>query len=274
MGHVLEHLGQSGKHPTVAARPEVFLAAVGLVAGIDVSAVAVVESGLLVEHDAVGIEDVLVEFVKVDLVAREAVEFGHHRHHHVERVGPPPIVVGPGAGLVAHHLQSTGYAVAIGLTVAAAPGDVVEVDVGLETNLPVAEKHIVLSLAIVLVSPLGRICLRGPLPAVVLRPSQGVLQKLAVAREAVGLHVARVIGGIVPEGAHLRLVVGLPIVVHLIYNGCDRFHLPVLGLQDHRKQEQEQKQRALGNAFWQERGGPGKQAGRWFCVCGHVFCCG
>ena len=93
--HILQHLGQSGQHPSVATGPEIFLAVGRLMLGKDVFAVAEIESRFLVEHDAVTVEQILVELVEVFLIARKPVHFRHHRHHHVECVGPPPIVVCP-----------------------------------------------------------------------------------------------------------------------------------------------------------------------------------
>ena len=106
--HVLEHLGQSGQHPAVAACPVVFLAVGRLVLGPHVLTVAEVEARLGVEHDAVAVEQVLVELVEIFLLARQAVHLCHHGQHHVEGVGPPPVVGLWRVGLVAHHLAGTG----------------------------------------------------------------------------------------------------------------------------------------------------------------------
>ena len=206
-GQVLQHLGQSGQHPSVAACPEVFLAAGGLVFRIDILAVAEVEAGLAVEHDAVAVEDVLIELVQVFHVARQLIHLGHNRHHHVERIRPPPVVVHLGVGLIAHHLLGTRHLPLVGR-------EVVEVDVRLEADLPVAEEHIVLSLAISLVFPFGRVGFGGAFPLVVLRPSDAVVEHLLVLEQSIHLHVARVIGGIVPKRTHFGRVVALPVVVH------------------------------------------------------------
>ena len=51
---------------------------------------------------------------------------------------------------------------------------------------------------------------------VMLGPTLGVGKLLLVLGEEVYLHVTRVVGSIVPEGAYLGLVVGLPVVVHFV----------------------------------------------------------
>ncbi len=191
---------------------------------IDVLAVAEVEAGLGVQHDGVAVEQVVVQLVQVALVTRQPVHLGHHRHHHVERVGPPPVVVGFRARLVAHHLTGPRHLTLVGR-------QLVEVDVGLETYLPVAEEHVVLAFAVVLVFPLGRVGLGGSLPLVVLGPARAVVQHLLVVQQFIHFDVAGVVGGVVPEGAHLGLVVRLPVGVHL---ADDVFHfvcrpLPGLG---------------------------------------------
>ena len=61
--------------------------------GIDVLTIAEVETCFLVEHDAVCIKEVLVEFVEVLLIARQLIHLRHDRHHHIEGIGPPPVVV-------------------------------------------------------------------------------------------------------------------------------------------------------------------------------------
>ena len=64
-GEVGEHFGEAGEHPSVAAGPEVFLAVGGGVGRVDVFAVAEVEAGVAVEHDAVADLDIVVEALEV-----------------------------------------------------------------------------------------------------------------------------------------------------------------------------------------------------------------
>ena len=136
------------------------------------------------------------------------VELGHHGHYHIQSVGPPPIVVLRSAHFVFHDFACTGNLVVV-------RQDVVEVHIRLETNLIIAEKHVFIAFAIRIL-PLGLVLFLGTLPLVVLGPSLGIGTIGFVAGQEIGFHVAGVIGGIVPERTHFRLVVGLPIRIHLV----------------------------------------------------------
>ena len=112
-GQVGQHLGQAREHPAVAARPEV-LAAVGCpVLRVDVLGIAVVQAGFLVEHQLVGPDEVQVQLVEVALVAGRLVQLGHGRHHHVQAVGPPPVIDVRRAHLMLEHLDRTGDLAAV-----------------------------------------------------------------------------------------------------------------------------------------------------------------
>ena len=181
--------------------------------GIDVFAVAEIESRFAVEHDAVTVEQILVEFVKEFLIARQPVHLRHHRHHHVECVGPPPIVVvGFRVGLIAHHLLGACHSF---LSPLSSHLYIIKVNIGLETNLPVAEEHVVLSLTVGLVFPFAGVSLARTLPLVVLGPFYAIVEHLLVLQQFIHLYVSSMIGCIVPERAHFRLVVLLPVGVHL-----------------------------------------------------------
>ena len=205
---VLQHLGKSGKHPSVASCPEVLLAAGTLVLGIYIFAVAEIKSGLGIEHNRVAILDVLIEFFEIEVIARSLIQLGHHRHHHIESVGPPPIVVRPSAHLILHHLACTAYAVVVGQ-------DIIKVEICLETNLPIAEEHMLLCLAVV-VFPLAAVVACCALPLVVLRPSHRVVEVFLIARKAISLHVAGVIGSHMPKRRSFGFVAALPTVVHFV----------------------------------------------------------
>ena len=107
--HVLEDLGQSGEHPSASAGPEVLLPRGSLMGWIDVAGIAEVESRGAVEHDAVGVEQTSVHLVEIFLLSRQPVHLRHHRHGHIQGVGPPPVVGGGVVGHVAHHLTCAGY---------------------------------------------------------------------------------------------------------------------------------------------------------------------
>jgi hypothetical protein len=79
----------------------------------------------------------------------------------------------------------------------------VQVSIGLEADLPVAEQDVIVGLA-VLVLPLALVGRLGALPLIVLRPILRVLEPRLVAGDAVGLDIPGVIGGDIPEGPLLR----------------------------------------------------------------------
>ena len=205
---VLQHLGKSGKHPSVASCPEVLLAAGTLVLGIYIFTVAEIESGLGVEHNRVAILDVFIEFVEIALIACSLIQLGHHRHHHIESVGPPPIVVCLGAHLIFHHLAGTTYAVVVGQ-------DIIKVEICLKTDLPIAEEHMLLCLAVV-VFPLVAVVACCALPLVVLRPCHRVIEVFLIARKAISFNVAGVIGSHMPKRRSFGVVAALPTVVHFV----------------------------------------------------------
>jgi len=152
-GHILQHLSQSGQHPSVSAGPKILLAIHALVLGIDILSIAEVKPRLAIEHDRVGISHVVIELVEVCLVVGELIHLGHDGHHHVEGIGPPPVVGGLSVGDMAHHLFGTLYHLLVTGRGRLGVFYPVEVDIGLETNLPVAEEHIVLPLAVIPVLP-------------------------------------------------------------------------------------------------------------------------
>ena len=198
--------------------------------GVDILSVAEVEARLVVEHDGIGIAHVVVELVQIGRIARQTVHFGHDGHHHVERVGPPPVVVGGRPHLVAHDLAGALHHAFVAGRRSLGVGHPVEVDVSLETDLPVAEEHVLLVFAILAVFPLRGVGFAGPLPQVVLGPARAVVLPGGLSQQLASLHVARMVHGFVPEAAHFGLVVLLPMVV---YAGDEGGHLlsgPVPGL--------------------------------------------
>ena len=210
---VLRHIGQyfcqTGQHPTVATSPE----ALAVVAGcldlrVDIFGIAVIELLLLVEHQAVAPEEVLREFVEVFHFTREFVHFRHHGHHHIEGIGPPPEMCFLHRALVAHDFDGTSYLVG-------GWHEVVHINIGLEADLPIAKEYEILTFAVGGVFPVTDIIALGPFPLVVATPLVGVGVPVSTAREAVSLHIAGVVGGVVPEGTDIGCVVSLPVVVDL-----------------------------------------------------------
>lgn len=74
----------------------------------------------------------------------------------------------------------------------------------------------VVGLAVV-VAPAAAIIAFGALPLVVLGPAERVVGIVLAAGQPVGLHIARVVGCLVPESPHLGRVGALPRAVHLLY---------------------------------------------------------
>ena len=94
----------------------------------------------------------------------------------------------------------------------------VEVNIDLETDLPVGKEHMAHILAVGFVLPLLLVALRGAAPAVVLGEAQGVGQVFRPSRQFVGSLVAGEVGGVVPESATLSAVVALPVGIDAFYH--------------------------------------------------------
>ena len=207
--HITEHLGQSCQHPAVATCPETLTAIAGcLHLWPDIFGIAIIELFILVKHQVVAPFEVLIELIQIFHVARGLIEFCHHRHHHIECIGPPPEVILRLTHLIVHHLQCTGNLIIIGL-------HLIDVEICLETNLPVTKEHIVLPLAIVGILPLRLVLFPSALPQVVASPRVTIGQPAGIAQQFIGLHITRMVGSIIPERAHLRPMGGLPLVVDL-----------------------------------------------------------
>ena len=104
--HVAQHLGQSGQHPAVAARPEALAAVTdGLHFRVNVFRVTVVELLLRIVHQRVRPPEVVIQLVQILRVASHLVEFRQHGHHHVEGIGPPPEVRLRLPHFIVHHFE-------------------------------------------------------------------------------------------------------------------------------------------------------------------------
>ena len=101
-GHALNHQGETGQDPAVAARPE-HLLAVGLTQGKE-ALVAIVEMLGGIVKSSRGQVPLVVHELDVALVAGGHGELGKDGRRHVERVAPPPEevlwIVGAGKDLV------------------------------------------------------------------------------------------------------------------------------------------------------------------------------
>ena len=207
----VQHTGEGCEDPSVAARPEVLAAGSCCVLGIDVAAVAVIESLFLIPHQVCAPSPVFVHLLEVEWVAGDEVELCHDGHDHIQAVHPPEVTALVGAHLVLHHLPGTCYLLF-------AAQQVVEVGIDLETYLVIAEEDVVRRLTVAeLPAALVRACL-SPV-AVVFSPGHGVVEELVLARRLVGFHVAGVVNGAVPEMVAMRRVGLLPVEVGLVDEG-------------------------------------------------------
>ena len=207
MRHVGKHFGETCENPAVSTCPETFsLAACCLYFRVYILGITVIKLLVLVEHQAVTPQEIIREFVKVFHFSRELIHLGHDGHDHVESIGPPPEMCLLHGTFVAHDFDGASYFIRGGY-------EVIHVNVCLEADLPIAKENKVLSLAISLVLPVGTVITFRTLPFVVAAPFVRVGVPICAACEAVGFHVASVVGGMIPKRADVGRVVGLPVVV-------------------------------------------------------------
>ena len=207
---VFQHFSKRCQHPSVSTSPEVFLSCSRLVLRINILPIAEIESCLLVIHDAVGILPVCIHLVQILLITCQPIHLRHDGHHHIQRIGPPPEVALSSIGLKSHHLAGTG-SLKFGWEYR------VYIQIGLETNLPIAEEHIIHTFTVLLVFPFLRILLSRALPKVLVSPLARVVQPCYVAKREECLHVTCMINCRVPKRA-LLTVITLPSVIHFVNN--------------------------------------------------------
>ena len=80
----------------------------------------------------------------------------------------------------------------------------VKVNIHLETNLPVCEKHVVHAFSVCLVLPLALVGLCGSLPMIVFSPCEGIVEIFLLVRALIHLLIGGEIGCIIPKGATFR----------------------------------------------------------------------
>ena len=173
--------------------------------GIGVFRISVEQMLILVIHYAVGILKICVQLVKICPVARYLVHFGHYRHHHIKTVGPPPVVIVRGCHFIFHYFAGTANTFVVGQIP-------IKIGICLETDLPVSEKHVVRSLAVI-VFPRIPVVGCGAFPIIMLCPLFGISEPFRIACELICLHVAGMIGSHMPEWSRLRIVFPLPFVI-------------------------------------------------------------
>ena len=238
LGEILQNLGKSSHYPTVATSPEIFLSICRLMLGIYIFTVTEIESCFLIIHDRVAVFPVLVHLVEIPLITSKEIHLCHDRHHHIEGISPPPVVIRLATFLIAHNLLR---AMDISWIVAfLCKGIIIEVDICLETYLPVAEEHILRSFTIVLVSPLCRVYFRSTLEEItfspllgILTPSVGSLAFLLIStfiEKEICLHITCMIDSRIPESTvTIGRMTFLPAIIDICNDSLHLLRLPVLG---------------------------------------------
>ena len=90
---ILQHFSQSGQYPGITSGPEILLTVYRLVLRINVFCITVIKILFLIEHDAVRILQISIQFIQIQRVMSHLVKFCHYRHRHIQRITPPPIVI-------------------------------------------------------------------------------------------------------------------------------------------------------------------------------------
>lgn len=138
------------------------------------------------------------------------VKLRHDRHHHIQAVAPPPVIVTGSAHLVLHHLACPADFIIFG-------SQHIQVGVGLETNLIIAEQHILVALAI-RIFPFRAVLALRAFPFVMFCPCFGIRTVSLIPGQEIGFHVSGMISGIVPKGTHFGRISRLPVLVDLVNN--------------------------------------------------------
>ena len=185
---------------------------------IHILRVTIIQVLVLIKHDAIRVEQVFVQFFQIERVMGNLVKFGHDRHHHVQAVAPPPVIVTGSAHLVFHHLACPADFIIFG-------GKHIQVGISLKTNLVIAEQYILIALAI-RIFPFRAVLALRAFPFVMFCPCFGIRTVSLIPGQEIGFHVSGMISGIVPEGTYFGRIGRLPMLVDLIN---DFPHLPCLG---------------------------------------------
>ncbi len=261
VGHILEYLCKTREYPAVAACPEVLFA---LMTGVSVQRITITRgpeaqirivggggvactvrklcgccvsvsarrdaSGTVV-HELFRVLELYIELVKILFVARNLVELCHNGHNHVKGVSPPPVGVDGAISLIAHNLERTRNLGGVNrCTVGFVLLYIVQINIGLEANLEIAEKNrLVRKRLAVAVCPLAcRSCGGVSHPAAVVCPRQSVFAVRLDTGCVVGFHITCLVSSLSPEAVGntiLLLVVldgGLVIIV-CAFNSSDDF---------------------------------------------------
>ena len=217
-GQVFQHFCQTCQYPSVAPCPEVFLSVQAFVLRIHIFRVTIIQVLVFIEHDAIRVKQVLIQFFQIERVMGNLVKLGHDRHHHIQTVAPPPIIVIGRAHLVFHHLACPADFLVIRV-------EHIQVGIRLETNLIIAEQYILIALTI-RIFPFRAVIALRTFPFVMRSPCLGIRTVRFISGQEISLHVSGMISGIVPEGTHFGRINRLPVLIDLIN---DFPHLLCLG---------------------------------------------
>ena len=188
---ILQHFSQSSQYPCITSSPEILLTIDCLVLRIDVFCITIIKILFLIEHDAVRVLQISIQFIQIQCVMSHLVKFCHYRHRHIQRIAPPPVVILRSTHLIFHNLTRTSDFLIIRI-------QIIQIGISLEAYLVVAKKYILIRLS-VRIFPFRTIIALCPLPLVVVCPSFRISTISLVSGQKIGLHITRMIYGIIPE---------------------------------------------------------------------------
>ncbi|MPM39953.1 hypothetical protein SDC9_86589 [bioreactor metagenome] len=82
-----------------------------------------------------------MQLFQIQIIAGYLIKFGHYRHHHIQTVRPPPVVIPVGTHLILHDFACTRYLLRI-------RRKHVQIGVVLKANLIIAEKNVLIRFTI------------------------------------------------------------------------------------------------------------------------------
>ena len=188
---VLQHFSQPGQYPGITSGPKILLTVYRLVFRINVFCITVIKILFLIEHDAVRILQISIQFIQIQRVMSHLVKFCHYRHRHIQRIAPPPVVILRSTHLIFHNLTRTSDFLIIRI-------QIIQIGISLEAYLIVAKKYILIRLS-VRIFPFRTIIALCSLPLVIVCPSFRISTISLISRQEIGFHITRMIYSIIPE---------------------------------------------------------------------------
>ena len=114
-GKIFQDFCQSSQHPPVSTSPKIFLSIYAFMLRIYIFSIPIVKSGFCIIHDTVSISKILMQLLQVEWILSNVIQFCHYRHHHIQAICPPPIIIIRGTHLIFHHFTGAGNLVCIRL---------------------------------------------------------------------------------------------------------------------------------------------------------------